>query len=407
MTMRPGDTSGYGVEPPVDLTRIAGRTPAEQPAAAPAAGPPPAVDPAGLAAHPPPVTSDPAQWGWRAGVRRLSGGLITLRPGPLEARHRLAEVAVRQYIGGPRLVMVANPKGGARVSTTTLLLAHTLAALRGGSVVAWDNAESRGTLGDRAEVTTPATTVWHLLGAFEHLAGTAGAAGDMSHYLRSQPSGAEVLAADTDPRRREQIGAADCGRLAVLLSRHYRLAVMDTGNNVRASNWLWAAHSADVLVVPITLDPDIAQAAAWMLDVLVGRGRADLVAGAVTLISPGSVAPPAAVRARMLDYFAARTAVLVEVPHDPQLAGGRPVVFERITVASRRAWVAAAAAVADRLAAVRSARPDELPGPPPPAPNPVPGPAGPAASGAPPPTGDGAGGQASVTALPVRRAQAQ
>ena len=67
-------------------------------------------------------------WGWRGRLRRLSGGLVKLRPGAEEVRYRLAEVAARQYIGGSRMVMVANPKGGARTTTTTLMLAHTLAA---------------------------------------------------------------------------------------------------------------------------------------------------------------------------------------------------------------------------------------------------------------------------------------
>ncbi|SEP53988.1 MinD/ParA family ATP-binding protein [Amycolatopsis saalfeldensis] len=357
---------------------------------------------------PPSVITDPANWGWRGRVRRLTGGLIKPKPGQVEARHRLAEVAVRQYIGGARLVMVANPKGGSGVTTAALMLAHTLATLRGGSTVAWDNNEARGTLADRAEVTTPPTTVWHLLGAFERLAGPSGSAGDMSHYLRSQPSRVDVLASDVDVARREQIGAGECGRLGLLLSRFYRLTVMDTGNNPRAGNWLWAAHSADVLVVPITLEVDVAQTAAFMLDSLVAHGLKDLVSGAVTVIRPAVTAPEAQVRAQLLEYFAARTALVVEVPFDDQLAGGKPMVYGRISEASRRAWVAAAAAVADRLAAVHSTRPDQMTPPPPPQHRPSPQ----AQSRAPAPspqhnTADQGGGQASVTALPVRRSQAQ
>lgn len=436
--MRPGDPHGYEAEAPVDLTRTGSPAPAGPPPAA--EGPSaqqfaqqPPLDGTGLLSVPPSVTADPATWGWRGRLRRMTGGLIKPRPSAREARYRLAEVAVRQHVGGARLVMVANPKGGARVTTTVLMLAHTFGMLRGGSVVAWDNNESRGTLAERAEITTPPTTVWHLLAAFDRLASPVGSAGDMSHYLRAQPSRADVLAADTDPARREQIGSPECGRLGLLLGRFFRLTVMDTGNNVRAGNWQWAAQRADVLVVPITLDPDVARTAAWMLDSLVAHGRADLVAGAVTVISPASVAPSAEARARMVQYFGARTAALVEVPFDPQLAGGAPVVYARVSEASRRAWVAAAAAVADRLAAVRSTRPDQVvpprpPAPisapaysePPPAPGPPPAPAlaesaEPTQAVQPPPTlapeaqlaPDQGGGHTNVTALPVRRAQAQ
>lgn len=355
---RPGDTSGYEIEAPVDLTRTGAPTPtAPQPAPADRAEE--RLD--DLTAAPPSVTTDPARWGWRGRVRRWTFGAIKPKPGVEETRHRQAEVAVRQHLGGTRLVVVANPKGGSMVSTTTLLLAHTFATLRGGSVVAWDNHEARGTLADRAEATEPRTTVWHLLNAFDRLA-TIGTAGDMSHYLRSQPSRAEVLASDTDPARREQIGSGECGRIALLLSRQFRLTIMDTGNNPRTSGWQWAAAAAHQLVVPITLEPDTAAAAGWMLDVL-ARHRPDLVARAVVVVGPSSAPPEAEQRERMMAYFATRCALVVEVPFDPQLAGGRPVVYSRISEPSRRAWVAAAAAVADQLATVPSTRPDQMPHP--------------------------------------------
>lgn len=371
--MRPGDASGYGAEAPVDLTRT-GVPGAAHPA--PQAPPPvsgQAWDLGSLMAAAPSVTTDPAAWGWRGRLRRWTGGLIKPKPGKEEARHRQAEVAVRQHLGGTRLVMVANPKGGSQVSTTVLMLGHTFAALRGGSVAVWDNNEARGTLAARAEITAPDTHVWHLLGAFDRLA-TVGTAGDMSHYLRSQPSRLEVLASDTDPTRLDQIGTAECGRIGVLMSRYFPLTLMDTGDNVRSPNWLWSAAAAHQLVVPITLEPDVAQSAAWMLDALAVR-RPDLVAGAVTIVGPSGTPAPAALRRQMLGHFAARTALVVEVPFDPQLAGGRPIVYARISEASRRAWIGAAAAVADRLATVRTTRPDQLRRPAPaPAPDPQPGP---------------------------------
>ncbi|WP_147460109.1 MinD/ParA family ATP-binding protein [Actinokineospora cianjurensis] len=277
----------------------------------------------------------------------------------MEARHRQAEAAARQPLGGPRLVMVAGLEGGAGVTTTTLMLAHAFASLRGGAVVAWDNRESHGTLGLRAEVGVPDTHVGHLLDAFDRLIGPTGTAGDLGHYLRSQPSRAEVLAANTDPARPAQIAAADAGRIGSVLSRYFPLAIAATGTNLYAEAWQWTAAAAGHLVVPIRLEPDVVQAAAFMLDAL-ARRRPDLVAGAVTVVSPSSAPAPAPVRAQMLAYFATRTAIVVEVPADPQLAGGRQIAFARISEASRRAWTVAAAAVADRLAAVPARRPDQI-----------------------------------------------
>ncbi|HEY3690549.1 MAG TPA: hypothetical protein VGL46_09615 [Pseudonocardiaceae bacterium] len=395
--MRSEDTRGYGAEAPVDLTRATAVPAAPLPVDGPTEPQPRSAEPA-LAAPAPTVTGAPAQWGWRGRVRALSGGLIRPIPTAAETRYRLAEAAARQHLGGSRLLMVASPKGAAGVTTATLLLAHTLATVRGGSVVAWDNTDARGNLGDRAEVTTPGTSVSQLLEGFEWLVTSMSAAGDMSHYLRSQPSGAEILAGDTAPVSHGQIGAGECGRISVLLARHFRLTVMDTGNDVHASRWQWSAGAADCLVVPITLDIDVAQAASWMLDTLEARGRADLVLGAVVVVRPGSTAPPDAARLHVLQHFHDRCGVVVEVPHDPQLAAGVPMVFTRLAPATRRAWVMVAAAVADRIAAVRRDRPDQVSADthrhPPVRDSSLPGPPGTHGIGA------------SVTSLPRRRAQA-
>ncbi|MFI5591269.1 MinD/ParA family protein [Amycolatopsis sp. NPDC051758] len=307
----------------------------------------------------PSAATAPARWGWRGRLRRLSGGLFKPKPGDAELQYRLAEAAARQHLGGSRLVMVASPKGGSGTTTATLVLAHTLAVARGGSVVAWDNTDARGNLGDRAEVRTPATTVSHLLAAAEHLVTSATAAGDMAHYLRSQPSGAEVLVGDTDPARPHPVGSGECGRIAVLLERHARLTVIDSGNDVHTDRFRWAVAAADCLVVPITLDIDVAQAASWMLDTLLVGGRSHLVANAVVLVRPGMTTPPDATRLRILEHFHARCGVVLEIPHDPQLAAGAPIAIDRLSPATRRAWVMVTAAVTDQLAAVRRERPDQ------------------------------------------------
>ena len=400
------NVNGYGTEAPVDLTRAAAaalpadpRTQARQQASAP-----PGFD--DLAVAVPSVTADPATWGWRGRVRRWTGGLIKPGPGPAEARHRQAQAAVRQHLGGTRLVMVANPRGGVGTSTTTLMLAHTFATLRGNPVVAWDNHEHHGTLAQRAEVATPATDVVQMLEAFPRLIGVTGTAGDLSHYLRAQPSRAAVLASNTDPLWPGQVGSGESGQVGLLLARHFPLAFMDTGHNIRAANWQWAAGAAHQLVVPVRLEPDAAQTAAWMLDALAQR-RPDLVAGAVTVVGPASVPPPARLREQMLGYFAGRTAVVVEVPFDPQLAGGRPIVHARISDASRTAWTAAAAAVADRLAAAPAPRPDQIPRAAPPAQAEPPVPPEPTTARQPPgAAGQGRPDPASVV-TPLRKAQGE
>jgi MinD-like ATPase involved in chromosome partitioning or flagellar assembly len=408
-----GDPHDYEAEPPVDLhRRPTPPTPPTSSAASPsartgevrqeadndggagpetrrrppaAAAPPVVVRDGDLVDQPPPVDAEPASWGWRGRLRRFSGGLLRLGPGPAEVEHRRAERTVRTPIGGTRLIMVASPKGGTGVTTAALMLGSTLAGLRGGGVAVWDNHETRGSLAARAESTAPQRSVWDLLAHLTRLTSPAASAGELGYYLRPQPTGLDVLTGDADPRRREQIGAAECGAVERVLSAAYRLIVVDVGNDVRAEAWRWTAHRADQLVIPVMIEPDAAEVAAWMCSALHAQGLGALVAAAVTVIMPSRVPAPPRLRQQVLAHFRARTAAVVEVPVDPALAGGTRLVFARTSPASRRGWTAVAAAVTANLAA-RHTTPPPPPRPrtggPPAPPAPAPAPASPA-----PPTG--------------------
>ena len=70
---------------------------------------------------------------------------------------------VRRNFGGLRQVTVVNPKGGAGKTVAILLLAMTFGQKRGGYVLAWDNNETQGTLGMRAQQDFHSRTVRDLL----------------------------------------------------------------------------------------------------------------------------------------------------------------------------------------------------------------------------------------------------
>jgi MinD-like ATPase involved in chromosome partitioning or flagellar assembly len=246
--------------------------------------------------------------------------------------------------------MVANPKGGAGKTPTTWLLAATLGQARGGYVLAWDDNETRGTLGVRSEGWDAVTTVWDLLEDVDRFETTAASVGDLGRYIRPQEARFDVLASDDDAARMAQIGEMEFDRLHSVLSRFYRLLVVDTGNNLRAANWQAAVNTADLLVVPSTYELDAAYSAAWMLDHLCAAGREDLVARAVTVLSPASPQIDQDVRGELIKHFA-RTAAVVEVPYDPGLVGGGPIDYPALREASRRAWVRVASAATAGLAA--------------------------------------------------------
>ena len=85
-----------------------------------------------------------------------------------------------------------------------------------------------------------------------------------------------------------------------MLSRFYRVLVIDTGNNMRASNWQAAVAAADQIVVVSTVREDTAQSAAWALDALRATGHDEAVRRAVTVLSApaaeGRQGPPSALR---------------------------------------------------------------------------------------------------------------
>jgi len=114
--------------------------------APPAAVPP--LQPAGLLPRLRSTAARPTV-GWQARVHTWTRGRITPAPSAADRRHRELVAAVQAPCIGPRLVAVVNPKGGAGKTPAVLAAAATWGAHRG-SVVAWDDNETRGTLGMRA-----------------------------------------------------------------------------------------------------------------------------------------------------------------------------------------------------------------------------------------------------------------
>jgi MinD-like ATPase involved in chromosome partitioning or flagellar assembly len=314
-----------------------------------------ATTPAGPPA--PPADTEPArpgspvaraQWGWRGRVNRLSG--LTLAPAEAELVHRAARKRLLRPFRRTMTVMVANPKGGAAKTPTTLLTAATLGYYRGGYTVAWDNNETRGTLGMRAEAADHRRTVVDLLDQVDDFVSGDAGAGALSGFLRPQSARFDVLASDNTPGGMDVIDDDAFRRLWSALSRYYRLLVIDTGNNVRAPNWRAASALADCLVVPTTVDPDVAGSGLWMLDHLISSGQANLAANAVVVVS---CADPRTDPARIDEVVAAyrdKAREVVVIPHDPYVRAGGPIEYDSLAVETRRAWLLACTSIIDSLA---------------------------------------------------------
>lgn len=299
----------------------------------------------------PSAPEGPARKGWQGVVHRVSGGLISPRPGKAEQSHRDAIRRVQRSLKGPRTIVVLNPKGGAHKTTATLLLAATFGIHRGGSTLAWDNNETRGTLGWRAQPSRHSNTAVDLLRDLGRFADVESArVGYLDNYVRGQGDAQfDVLASDEDAAASSTIDSHAFDSLHSTLSRFYRLLVIDTGNNMRASNWEAAVDAADQIVVVTTVNEETAASAAWLLDGLRQKGHQDKVSQAVTILSaPGDAVQPE-LSQRLHAHFAALTRVVLEVPYDPGFQSGGPLNVEVLSPQTREAWLQVTAAVADGL----------------------------------------------------------
>lgn len=299
----------------------------------------------------PSAPEGPAKKGWQGFVHRISGGLLSPRPGKVEQSHRDAIRRVQRSLKGPRTIVVLNPKGGAHKTTATLLLAATFGIHRGGSTLAWDNNETRGTLGWRAQPSRHSNTAVDLLRDLGRFADVESArVGYLDNYVRGQGDAQfDVLASDEDAAASSSIDSGAFDSLHSTLSRFYRLLVIDTGNNMRASNWEAAVEAADQIVVVTTVNEETAASAAWLLDGLRQKGHQDKVSQAVTILSaPGDAVQPE-LSQRLHSHFSALTRVVLEVPYDPGFQSGGPLNVEVLSPQTREAWLQVTAAVADGL----------------------------------------------------------
>lgn len=292
-----------------------------------------------------------AETGWRAGLGKLTGGLISLPPGRTERTENEDIEAIQRSFDGPRTIVVVNPKGGAHKTTTTLMIAAMFGIYRGGSTLAWDNNETRGTLGWRSRPANHSNTAVDLLRELPKFEISGGASiNELDQYVRNQGHARfDVLASDDDAASAAIIDDDAFSRLHRTLSRFYRIMVIDTGNNMRASNWEAAVDAADQLVIVSTSREDTAASAAWLADGLRERGLGEKLANAVTIVSAPSAKEDSERTGRLATHFSQLTRVVLSVPYDEEFVGGGELDVRSLKPATRDAWRRVTAEIARGL----------------------------------------------------------
>ena len=307
------------------------------------------------------VTDEPATWGARGRINAATGLKLRPKHDSGEVRFRSSVQQIQQSLPGCSVVAVANPKGGAGKTPTTVTLSATFGRHRGQGVVAWDASESIGTLGDRAARTTdPELGVWDVLEHAAELCSTSAVSGALGAFLRRQPTMDDILAADTSTTRDRGIGWAECAALMAVLRRHRDLIFIDTGNNPLAGNWQWTIAHADLLVIPIPVRVDMAKQAFHMLDGIMARGYGHLVSSAVVLLTTPTGADPQLESLIVDELSALGVQQFMQVGYEPMFAAGDRIVYDRLQSATVEAYTNIAALIADNLAELGRARTQQL-----------------------------------------------
>ncbi|GAA1868788.1 ATPase [Myceligenerans crystallogenes] len=289
---------------------------------------------------------DPARRGVRGALARIG---MHMPPSAEERAERADEAAVSQHWPGPRTVAVVNGKGGAGKTPGTVLLSSVFAAHGGSGVVAWDNNQTRGTLGWRTQQGPHDATLHDLLPQIEHFLGPSAQLADLAWYVHHQPQMRfDVLRSKPMVLADEQrISSGDVDAIHAVLSKYYRLIFIDSGNDESDPMWLRMIDHTDQIVVATTTRDDHAEAGALLLEALAARDprSAELARGAVVLVSQADPKATPPELQQVVRGYRNLAREVVTVPFDPGMVDGQ-LSLRRLRPATQRAWLAAGAAIA-------------------------------------------------------------
>ncbi|WP_257479091.1 MinD/ParA family ATP-binding protein [Acidipropionibacterium jensenii] len=292
---------------------------------------------------------EPATQGWRGLLGHVG---LRLSPSDAERAERADVQAVSQHWPGPRTIAIVNGKGGAGKTPTTVLLSAVFARYGGAGVLAWDNNQTRGTLGWRTEQGPHEATLLELLPQVDRLLSTGAQSADLAHYVHHQPRDRfDVLRSKPmELASAQRIDADDVDAIHQVTSKYYRLIFIDSGNDESDPMWRRMIDHTDQLVVATTTRDDHAEAGALLLEALADRDEraAALAEQAVVVVTQADPKAHSADVQRVANGYRELARDAITIPFDPAMVDG-VLRYGSLRPATQRAWLAAGAAVARGL----------------------------------------------------------
>jgi MinD-like ATPase involved in chromosome partitioning or flagellar assembly len=293
-----------------------------------------------------PSAVEPATQGFRGLLNSLG---LSLGPSEGELSEREDIRLASKHFAGTRTIAVVNQKGGSNKTPTVAGLAAVFGR-NGGSVVGWDNNPTTGTLGWRTEKGDHSRSALDVIAAADALLSPTAQSADINAFVHHQSTDKyDVLRSDADVGGTHEVTAEEVDVLHRVVSKYYRLILMDSGNNHRSAEWNRMIDHADQLVVPTTNEEDRVEAALLTLQGLDLKAErsAGLASNAVVIVSERQKGE-ARLSQETAEKFRPYVRDVVVVPFDEALKSGQ-IRFGALQPATRRAWLRAAAAVARGL----------------------------------------------------------
>ncbi|WP_374198831.1 MinD/ParA family protein [Mycobacterium sp. MYCO198283] len=292
-----------------------------------------------------PSKRQPPRRGWRRAVYRGSLGLINPGPSPDERRQAALEMKIRSLLRGRYKIGVLG-KGGVGKTTIAASVGSVFAELRQDDrVVAIDADTSFGKLGSRIDPNA-AGSYWELA-ADQHLDTFA----DVRSRVGNNAAGLFVLAGENSAARRRVLDPGIYREATSRLDRHFTISIIDCGSTMDAPVTQEVLRDLDALIVVSSPWVDGASAAGQTMEWLANRGLTGLLHRTVVVLNDSDGHADKRTRSILVQQFASRGQVVIEVPFDPHLRPGGVIdVTSELNPTTRRRIIEIAAAIAEHFA---------------------------------------------------------
>ncbi len=292
-----------------------------------------------------PTKKVPPRKGWRRFIYRGTLGLVNLGPSPDEQRLADLENKIRSLLRGHYKIGVFG-KGGVGKTTVAACVGSIFAELRQDDrVVAIDADTAFGKLGSRIDPNA-AGSYWELA-ADEHLDTFA----DVRSRVGNNSAGLFVLAGESSTARRRVLDPAIYREATARLDRHFTISIVDCGSTMDSAIAQEVLRDLDALIVVSSPWVDGASAAGQTMEWLANRGYTGLLHRTVVVLNDSDGHADKRTRSILVQQFASRGQVVVEVPFDSHLRPGGVIdVSSEMSPMTKRRFIEITAAIAEHFA---------------------------------------------------------